>query len=106
MDVNEICPAPHLEAADLKGAEQVVTIKSFSGNVEVGAERVQRTVVFFEEYKRGLVLNRTNTKRLISKFHGVADTDGMIGKTITLYPSEADFNGDTVPCIRIKKENA
>lgn len=99
MKANELCPAPHLEAADLSG-DTPVTIKGVDFR-EVGDEKVTKGVVFFDEFPRGLVLNRTNLKRIIAQHGG--ETDDWIGKTITLYPSETDFGGKTVDCIRVRE---
>jgi hypothetical protein len=98
MDATRLCPAPHIEAAELKG-DTPVTIKGVKF-AQVGEEKVERGVVVFDEFDRGLVLNRTNLKRIIA-LHG-NDTDDWVGKKITLYPSETDFAGRTVPCIRVR----
>ena len=100
MKANELCPSPHLEAADFT-ADTVLTIKGVEFR-EVGDEKVTKGVVFFEEQKRGLVLNRTNLKRIIA-LHG-NETDAWVGKCITLYPSETDFGGKTVECIRVREK--
>lgn len=101
MQANTLCPAPNLEAADLNGAEKLVTIKSVGFKL-VGEAKVNKGVIHLEEFDRPLVLNRTNLKRTIA-MHG-NDTDAWIGKKITLYPSETDFQGKTVPCIRVREK--
>lgn len=102
MRVTEFCPSPHLEAADIGddiGATKVVTIRGVTKK-EVGAEKVLKGVVFFEEFDRGMVVNRTNSNT-IAALHG-GETDNWIGCRITLYRSEAAMNGKIVPCIRVK----
>jgi hypothetical protein len=99
MQANQLCPSPHLEAADLCGKEKVVTMKSVGFKV-VGEAKVNKGVIEFEEFDRGMVLNRTNLKRVI-ELHGT-ETDDWTGKKITLYPSETDFQGKTVPCLRVR----
>ena len=101
MQANDLCPSPHLEAADLAGEEKVVTIKGVDFH-DVGEEKARKGVVYFEEYKRAMVFNRTNLKRVIALYGN--DTDEWAGKRLTLYPSETDFAGRTVPCIRVKEE--
>ena len=101
MKANELCPPPHLEAADLDGKDLTVTIKSV-GFGEVGEEKKTRGIVLFEGLPRGLVLNRTNLKRIIG--HHGNETDAWAGKKITLYASETDFAGKTVPCIRVREK--
>ncbi len=100
MKANELCPSPHLEAADFHG-DTKVTIKSVAFK-EVGDEKVTKGVVYFDELPRGLVLNRTNLKRIIG--HHGNETDAWTGKTLTLYPSETDFGGKSVECIRVREK--
>lgn len=100
MKANELCPAPHLEAADLDGTDMVVTIKGI-GFGEVGEDKAKKGLVMLEEFPRSWVLNRTNLKRLIAMYGN--ETDAWIGKKVTLYPSETDFAGKTVPCIRVRE---
>lgn len=100
MDAMKLCPAPHIEAAELKG-ETPVIIKEVSF-AEVGEEKVTKGVLLFEEFDRGMVLNRTNLKRIV-EIHG-AETDDWVGKKITLYPSETEFGGRTVDCIRVRQK--
>ncbi len=102
MRVTDLCPSPHLEALDLGdsiGAAVVVTIARVEIK-EVGAEKVRKGVVYFSEFPRGLVLNKTNS-RTIAGLYGT-DTDAWIGEQITIYRSETSFQNKTVPCIRIK----
>ena len=99
MKANELCPSPHLEAADLDGKDMVVTIQGVCFEV-VGKEQVEKGVIHFKEFSRGFVVNRTNTQRIVAQYGN--DCDDWIGKKITLYPSETDFGGQTVPCIRIR----
>jgi len=101
MHANELCPAPHLEAADLNGQDVKVTIRGVDFH-QVGEEREEKGVVLFNEFPRAMVLNRTNLKRIVA-LHG-SDTDAWIGKSVTLYPSETDWGGRTVPCIRVRTE--
>jgi hypothetical protein len=103
VHANELCPPPHLEAADLNGAERVVTIKGV-GFGEVGEDRERKGVLHLAEFPRAMVVNRTNLRRIIAA-HG-AETDEWLGKEITLYPSETDFGGKTVPCIRVREVEA
>jgi hypothetical protein len=69
---------------------------------EVGEEKQNKGVLYYQEFKRAMVLNRTNLRRIIG-LHGT-ETEEWIGKRITLYPSETDFAGRTVPCIRVREK--
>jgi hypothetical protein len=99
MNAYVFCPSPHLQAQELGGKDLEVTIKGI-GFEEVGPKKDNLGVVYFEEVPRGLVLNKTNRNRIVD-WHGV-ETDGWVGKKITLYESEADFDGVTRPCIRVR----
>jgi hypothetical protein len=100
MQANKLCPAPNLEAADLCGEPKIVTIKDVGFKV-VGEAKVEKGAVYFKEFDRPLIVNRTNIKRIIA-LHGT-DTDLWKEKRVELYPSEADFAGKTVPCIRVRE---
>lgn len=102
MKVTELCPSPHLEALDCGdkiGEERTVTIKGVAHET-VGAEKVTKGVVFFEELDRGLVLNKVNS-RTIAALYG-SDTEKWIGKKVIIYRSETSYQNKTVPCIRVR----
>jgi len=99
MHVNELVPPMHLEAADLCGKDVVVTIKSFDFH-KVGAKQDIKGVIYYEEFPRAMVLNRTNSGR-IAKLYG-AEVTAWVGKKVTLYESEASYGGETRPCIRVR----
>ena len=99
--VSELFPSKHLAANDLKGVDWDVKVKSITPAEEVGQAKDVRPIVYFHEFTKGLVLNKTNAKR-IQKLYG-SETDDWIGKRITLYPSECDFKDETVDCIRVRK---
>jgi hypothetical protein len=100
MDFRVLFPSKYLQAADLEGSDQVVTIKIITPVEEVGQSKDKRPVVYFDGVTKGLVLNKTNAKR-IAKLYG-NDTAAWIGRPITLYPSECDFGDETVPCLRVR----
>lgn len=99
MNVRDLFPSKYVTAEDLAGRDHTVTIAGIRIE-DVGKEQEQRPVVYFAGQAKGMVLNRTNAKR-ISETYG-ADTDRWVGQQITLYPSETDFGGESVPCIRIR----
>ena len=102
MRVTDLCPSPHLEALDIGdeiGASVAVTISRVEVR-EVGAAKVKKGVIIVQEFNRGMILNKTNS-RTIAGLLG-ADTDAWIGKQIVIYRSETSFENKTVPCIRVK----
>jgi hypothetical protein len=102
MKAIELCPPKHLDAAMLGGKDCVVTIKSVAFT-EVGEGKEKKGALVFNEFEQPMVINRTNIKRLIKKLGG--DTDTWIAKQVTLYPSECDYKGETVSCIRVRESS-
>ena len=102
MRVTELVPSPHLEALDIGDKiveERTLTIKGVEVR-DVGADRVRKGVLLFEEIERGMVLNKTNS-RTVASIYG-SETAKWKGKKIVLYRSETSFQNKTVPCIRIR----
>ena len=96
----DIYRSPHLAANDLDG-DVVVTIKGYALDKEVGAEKARKGILYFEEFEKGMVMNKTNTER-VRNLHGKFVNE-WVGKKITLYESEAQMAGKTVPCIRVRE---
>lgn len=91
-------PSKWLKASDLDGKPRLVTIKKFSVE-KVGDD--QRPVVWFSEEEKGLGLNITNGKT-IESILGSADPAKWVGRKIVIYPTETDFKGERVDCIRVR----
>lgn len=99
--VNEMFPSRYLKAADFDETGTPLTIKKVTEEtIGQGKDADNKWVVHFKEKEKGLVLNKTNTTT-ISKLYG-DDTDGWIGKMITLYYAEVEFKGEMTPAIRVK----
>jgi len=104
--IDDVFPSTsnHLKADDLKGKAVKVTISGyeiveFKGNNGPEAKPVLK----FEGKEKTLVCNKTNS-RMIAKNVGSKELDDWVGQTITIYPTETDFGGDIVPCLRVKEE--
>lgn len=102
MKLSELYPSSILKAQDVTdaGGEMPLTIKDiqvkeFDG--DNGKER--KPVIYFVEDKQ-MVCNKTNGN-IIAKMFG-DDTDGWIGKQITLVVKDVDFAGKSTPAIRVK----
>lgn len=102
--INDQFPSNYLRASDFDEDGEVVTIdsvkqermKTRDGNEEV------KPILFFREYEKGLVLNKTNAKKITTLVQS-DDTDDWRGQQIKVYATETTFGNDTVPCIRIKQ---
>ncbi len=93
-------PSKYVCAEDLQGEVVPVTIARIELEEMPNGDGERKPVLYFGGYHKGMVLNKTNAKR-IAQMYG-SDTDGWIGHEILIYPSEADLRGETVPCIRVK----
>lgn len=103
MNVNDAFPSKTLKASDLNGNNVSVVISHVEmEKVGSGTSAETKPVVYFQGKQKGLVLNKTNSKR-ITEIVGSSETDDWEGHSIVLYPTETEFQGETVDCIRIKK---
>ena len=99
--VSEAFPSNYLKAADLNNRTVKVTIDKVIFE-EIGQNRDKKPVVLFEKVKKGMVLNKTNAKR-IGKMYG-EQMDNWSGKEIELYSELVPFQGEDVPSIRVRVE--
>lgn len=99
-NINEAFPSKFLSASDLQGNEPVVTLGAVKFE-PVGQDREMKAVLYFEGKSKGLVLNKTNAKKII-EITGSAITEEWAGAQVRLYETETQYGGDVVACIRIK----
>ncbi len=99
MKLNEAFPSKWLKATDLDGQPRLVTIESVKLEaVEEG--KPAKPVIALRGMTQGLVLNKTNGNILAAFLSD--DTDTWTGKKIVLYPTQAEFQGKLVDCIRVR----
>lgn len=99
-NINDSFPSNYVKASDLKGNQAVVTIDRVEFE-PVGRDKEMKAVVYFVGKSKGVVLNKTNARK-ITEITGSALTEEWRGHAIVLYPTETEFAGETVECIRIK----
>lgn len=103
-NINDLYPSNYLKASDLGEAQPVVTIDRVE--VEpVGRGKEMKPVIYFTNKQKGMVLNKTNSKK-IADIAGSPDTDDWHGVQVKLFATEVDFQGETVEAIRIKAPTA
>ncbi len=98
MKISNAFTSQYLKAADLDDKP----VKFLMDRVEmedVGGD--PKPILFFQGQDKGLVLNKTNSNNIADAYGD--DTDGWAGREIVLYPAMTDFQGKTVPCIRVRK---
>ena len=100
MDINAAYPSQYLKASDLMGQEIPVTMRTVQME-DIGGD--PKPVMYFEGKEKGMVLNKTNANN-ISDAYGY-ETNNWFGKQIILFEARVDFQGRTVPAIRVRVPN-
>jgi len=97
INVNDAFPSNYLKASDLQGRQVNVNMALVKFE-QLGEDN--KLVLYFDGKEKGLVLNKTNANN-IATIYGT-DTDGWIGKTVTLIEALVDFQGRSVAAIRVR----
>ena len=101
MKIGSAFPSKYIKASDLGESKVLVTIDRIEvENVGTGGQKETKPVAFFRGKDKGLVLNKTNAKK-ISAILGTDETDEWQGGRIVLYATETEFQGETVDCVRV-----
>lgn len=94
----------YLYCHDLQGKKVTLTIAQIKGGelTGQGGKKAKKPLCYFRESKSGkpLALNKTNCKTIAGLYGN--DTDGWIGKRVTLFPATTQFGSETHECIRIE----
>lgn len=102
MKIKTCYPSRYLRVEDLN--DKPVTLIITSVAVEdvggQGKDEDTKPVIYFKDTPKGFVLNKTNMKIIVKKYGD--ETDDWVGKYLTLRPSETEFRGDVVECIRVR----
>lgn len=99
MRMSQAFPTKYLSAADLQGKSFVLTVKNVTvEEMERGGDR--KPVVWFQESPKGLALNKINSNMIVEAYGD--ESDAWSGQKIEVYPSETEFQGKIVPCIRVR----
>ena len=100
MKMSSAFPSRYLKAADLD--ERKVLLRMSHVEMEdvagTGPDST-KPVLYFKGKKKGLVLNVTNARTIASAYGD--DTDAWEDRQIELYPTETEFQGKVVPCLRV-----
>jgi hypothetical protein len=101
MRISSAFPSDYLKAADLDGRN----VRVLMDRVEMGdIGGDHKPILYFQGKEKGLILNKTNSRN-ISAAYG-EDTDDWFGKEIVLFEAMVDFQGKTVPAIRVRAPTA
>lgn len=100
MNINNAFPSKYIKSSEVP--EEGLTLAIDRVEIEdVDGKGAHKPVVYFRKAKKGLALNVTNAKKITSIL-GTADSDEWVGRSITLYQSETEYQGDTVACVRVR----
>jgi hypothetical protein len=100
MRIADAFPSTYLKATELEG-DTTYTIKGIEmETLGKGEDADTKPVVYFQEVDLGLALNKTNANT-ISGLYG-PETNEWIGKQITLFATEVDFQGKQTLAIRVR----
>lgn len=97
MRISNAFPSEYLKAADLDG-RSVKVVMSHVEMKDIGGDH--KPILFFQGKDKGMVLNKTNANNISSAYGD--DTDEWAGKEIVLFEAMVDFQGKTVPAIRVR----
>jgi arabinogalactan endo-1,4-beta-galactosidase len=101
MKISSAFPSNYLKCSDLQDRN----VKVLMDRVEMedlGGD--QKPILYFQGKDKGLVLNKTNSNNIAAAYGD--DTEEWSGREIILYPAMTDFQGKTVPCIRVRAPTA
>ncbi len=104
MKLSQMFPRRYATGEDLQGKPITLTIASITSekmHPQANAPEVEKWVMYFKEAKKGVVLNRPLAYQ-IAEFLGSEDTDGWVGKSITIYPQPMTVAGKKVTAIRAR----
>ena len=99
MDIRKSFRGKYMNSGDFDDPRVLTMTKVYKE--KIGPNKVEKHVLYFQGYDRGLVLNSTNA-RTIAGIHGW-ETGDWKGKEIEVYPTTTEFDGETVNCLRVRK---
>lgn len=96
INMNEAFPSKWLKAADIEG-DTPVTINNVT--MEDVGDDDRKPVVWFREFDKGMVMNKTNANN-VSEIYG-PDSDMWIGRPMVLATAMVDFQGKSMRALRL-----
>jgi arabinogalactan endo-1,4-beta-galactosidase len=101
VKISAAFPSNYLKAADLNDRNVKVVMDRVEME-DIGGDH--KPILYFQGKDKGLVLNKTNSNNIAAAYGD--DTDAWAGCELVIYPAMTDFQGKTVPCIRVRSPTA
>ena len=100
MKKDQIFPSKYLKEPDLRGRDVKVRIEYAE---QVRLNQKPALLLHFEGKDKALVVNATVYDQIVGAT-GEDDTDNWAGHTITLFPTTTEFQGKSVPVVRVRAQ--
>lgn len=102
MRFSSTVPSDYLKASDLQGRDVTVTIANWTmekfNDPQKGEQ--DKVIIKFQGKEKRLVLNVTNGNTIVGMYGD--EMNEWIGKAITLFPTQVDYQGRQVEAIRVR----
>jgi hypothetical protein len=96
MLISEVFPSKYLKASTVRGTKtaviEAIETETFEGGL--------KPVIYFKDSQQGLVLNRSNARRLQDHFGD--ESDNWIGKSVNLSAEPISVRGQPVQSIVVR----
>ena len=100
-NVNDMFPSKYLKASDVGDTDLELTIIAVDEEtIGQGSDAEIKSVVYFSETPKGMVLNKTNARAIASLYGD--ESDDWAGNKIRLYATEVDFKGEQMLALRVR----
>ena len=100
----------YLAYEDLDGMDRIVTIRDVNEELQPTRndddEEVNAPILYINEHKKGIRLNKTMANQLVDMFDKKADTTFWVGRRIIIYPTTERAFGQNWDVIRIRENLA
>ena len=99
MKISEAYPSKYLRTTDLAGKPCVLTITGC--DMQTYGDGTTAPVIGFRGTEKMLGLNKTNAGTIAALYGD--ETEDWVGKPIEVFPTETDYQGKRMPCIRVRR---
>jgi hypothetical protein len=98
MRSSDAFPSKYLKSSDVKAKQQIATISHLESE-QVGQDKKEKPVLYFEGDVKPMVCNRTNFETIEDAF---GDSDDWPGHKVKIYCAPTSYQGKRVDGIRVE----